>query len=83
MGCPPYSFNRQIESSDNQIAILFSEEGPVSIFKPGLSFAGNVINTDVPPASLGSTLILPSIARIFYIKCYCLIAVGASDFNKP
>ena len=58
----------------NQIAILLSEEGPVSIFNPELSFAGNETNTEVPPASLVSTLILPSNAKIRFLARIKFIA---------
>lgn len=56
------------------MAILFSEEVPVNIFKPGLSLAGNETKTEVPPASLVSTLILPSNAEIRFLARIKLIA---------
>ena len=62
------------KTSENQIAILFSEEGPVSIFNPELSFAGNETKTEVPPASLVSTLILPSNAKIRFLARIKFIA---------
>jgi len=48
------------------MAILFSE-GVVKIFNPVLSFTGNETKTEVPSASLGSTLIFPFNAKIRFL----------------
>lgn len=70
----PTALNRQFKAPENQMAILFSEEVPVSIFRAELSLAGKETKTEVPPASLFSTLILPPIARIRFLARIKFIA---------
>jgi len=71
---PSLLLSDNCKTSENHMAILFSEELPVSIFKPGLSFAGHETKTEVPPASLASTLILPSNAKIRFLARIKFIA---------
>ena len=56
------------------MAILLSEEVPVITFNPVYSFTGSETKTEVPPASLVSTLIIPFNARIRFLARIRFIA---------